>query len=76
MAVTLDNVRSREVPAISHEANARQADCPEKNRSNLVNEHFGPPDKKIRDVCPECGQKMQPDGRCFVCRACGYSECG
>jgi len=28
------------------------------------------------DVCPECGSPMEPNGRCFVCRACGYSKCG
>lgn len=34
------------------------------------------PQKPPTDLCPECGQKMQPDGRCFVCRACGFSKCG
>ena len=26
--------------------------------------------------CPECGQRMQPEGRCFTCPACGFSKCG
>jgi len=29
-----------------------------------------------RHVCPECGARMEPEGRCFFCRACGYSPCG
>jgi len=28
------------------------------------------------DCCPECGQRMQPEGRCFTCPACGFSKCG
>jgi len=28
------------------------------------------------DVCPECGSLMEPNGRCFVCRTCGFSKCG
>ena len=28
------------------------------------------------DVCPECGSLMEPNGRCFVCHACGFSKCG
>ncbi len=28
------------------------------------------------DVCPECGARMEPNGRCFVCRGCGHSTCG
>lgn len=26
--------------------------------------------------CPECGQPMEHEGGCVVCRACGYSKCG
>jgi hypothetical protein len=38
-----------------------------------------PPANPLRprgDVCPECGSLMEPNGRCFVCRACGYFRCG
>ncbi|MBQ9988996.1 MAG: vitamin B12-dependent ribonucleotide reductase [Clostridia bacterium] len=26
--------------------------------------------------CPECGEKLEHEGGCAVCRACGYSKCG
>ena len=26
-------------------------------------------------LCPECNYPMRPDGRCWVCPKCGYSEC-
>jgi len=26
-------------------------------------------------ICPECGSYMQPDGGCWICPNCGYSEC-
>jgi hypothetical protein len=29
-----------------------------------------------RDVCPECGVRMQPEGRCLTCLVCGFSRCG
>jgi hypothetical protein len=35
------------------------------------------PPRRPADVCPECQQKMVPEGgRCCVCPACGYSRCG
>jgi len=27
-------------------------------------------------LCPECGAKVEHEGGCVVCRACGYSKCG
>jgi len=27
-------------------------------------------------VCPECGVRMQPEGRCLTCPTCGFSMCG
>lgn len=26
--------------------------------------------------CPECGNEMEHEGGCVICRACGYSKCG
>lgn len=26
--------------------------------------------------CPECGSKLEHEGGCVICRACGYSKCG
>ncbi len=30
--------------------------------------------KKV-SVCPECGDKLWPQGGCFVCLLCGYESC-
>lgn len=27
-------------------------------------------------VCPDCGQELEHEGGCVVCRNCGYSKCG
>lgn len=27
-------------------------------------------------LCPECGQPVQHEGGCVICRGCGYSRCG
>ncbi len=27
-------------------------------------------------VCPECGNKVEHEGGCVICRSCGYSKCG
>ncbi|MHB1315495.1 MAG: vitamin B12-dependent ribonucleotide reductase [Christensenellales bacterium] len=32
--------------------------------------------KKDKTACPECGGKVEHEGGCVVCRACGYSKCG
>ena len=34
-------------------------------------------DEKSRypKYCPECGEKLEHEGGCVSCRACGYSKC-
>lgn len=27
-------------------------------------------------VCPECGQRLEHESGCVICRMCGYSKCG
>ncbi|MTI69705.1 MAG: vitamin B12-dependent ribonucleotide reductase [Firmicutes bacterium] len=27
-------------------------------------------------ICPECGNKVEHEGGCMICRSCGYSKCG
>jgi ribonucleoside-diphosphate reductase alpha chain len=27
-------------------------------------------------ICPECGGKVEHEGGCVICRACGFSKCG
>ncbi len=27
-------------------------------------------------ACPECGEEMEHEGGCVICRNCGYSKCG
>lgn len=27
-------------------------------------------------ICPECGEVLEHEGGCNICRACGYSKCG
>ncbi|MGI6153181.1 MAG: vitamin B12-dependent ribonucleotide reductase [Christensenellaceae bacterium] len=34
------------------------------------------PAKGDDTVCPECGKKLDHEGGCNICRACGYSKCG
>jgi len=31
---------------------------------------------KADNLCPECGEPMEHEGGCKVCRSCGYSKCG
>lgn len=31
---------------------------------------------KTSVVCPECGQAVEHEGGCMVCRNCGFSKCG
>ncbi len=31
---------------------------------------------KKNGECPECGERMEHEGGCVVCRNCGYSKCG
>lgn len=39
------------------------------NGSRLDNPYFV-------DICPDCGGTLEPDSGCFLCRICGYSQCG
>lgn len=27
-------------------------------------------------VCPDCGEEVEHEGGCVICRSCGYSKCG
>ena len=27
-------------------------------------------------VCPECGEPLDHEGGCDICKSCGYSHCG
>ena len=29
----------------------------------------------MRGACVVCGGQLEPEGGCFVCRSCGYSDC-
>ncbi len=29
----------------------------------------------MRGACIQCGGQLEPEGGCFVCRSCGYSDC-
>ncbi|WP_432404890.1 vitamin B12-dependent ribonucleotide reductase [Wukongibacter sp. M2B1] len=31
---------------------------------------------KTMNTCPECGNKVEHEGGCVMCRSCGYSKCG
>lgn len=33
-------------------------------------------DELEESLCPECGGKLEHEGGCVICRACGYSKCG
>ena len=31
--------------------------------------------KQKENVCPECGEGMNAEGGCVICKNCGYSKC-
>lgn len=33
-------------------------------------------DMTPKDTCPECGEPLQHEGGCDICKNCGYSHCG
>ncbi len=34
------------------------------------------PGSSLPKYCPECGNPMEHEGGCAICRNCGYSKCG
>jgi len=74
--MTLNRTKSGEVSGRGREANEQPAGGISGHTAELRDPRAGPADKPPPDICPECGNRMQPEGRCFVCRACGYSKCG
>jgi hypothetical protein len=73
--MTLNRTKSGEVSGRGREANEQPADGISRNTAELRDPSTGPADRLPPDICPECFARMQPEGRCFVCR-CGYSKCG
>ncbi len=41
-----------------------------------VNPDLSPAAAKLAKFCPECGNKLEHEGGCVICRDCGYSKCG
>jgi len=76
MAVTLEHMKPKEVSHLGPEATDPQANRADKGLAELVNDRAGLADKPPFDMCPECGTRMQPEGRCLTCPACGFSRCG
>lgn len=31
--------------------------------------------KQIKNACPECGEPLEHEGGCIVCKSCGFSKC-
>ena len=74
--MTLNRTKPEEVSPGGREANEQQAGGISRNTAELRDPRTGPADKPSPDICPECGNRMQPEGRCLTCPACGYSRCG
>jgi hypothetical protein len=74
--MTLNRTKSGEVPGRGREAGEQQSGGILRNTAELRDPRAGPADKPSPDVCPECGHRMQPEGRCMTCLACGFSKCG
>ncbi len=60
--------------AFGHDDEKITSTLDEKKGSSI---EFVPDEKQIGLLeCPECGNGMEMEGGCSVCRACGYSHCG
>lgn len=33
-------------------------------------------EEKNSSICPECGNQVEHEGGCMICRSCGFSKCG
>jgi hypothetical protein len=75
-AVTPDHTKTGEVFFLDRKATDRQAGGVNRSLAGVANECPGRADKPSPNICPECGARMQPEGRCLTCPACGYSKCG
>lgn len=53
----------------------KQAQKAQKQISNLQ-EGVGIGDSKNVRFCPECGDKVEHEGGCVICRGCGWGKCG
>ena len=31
--------------------------------------------KQIKNACPECGEPLEHEGGCIICKSCGFSKC-
>ncbi len=45
------------------------------NIPEIAANHSEKADKSIK-YCPECGEKVEHEGGCMICRNCGFSKCG
>jgi ribonucleoside-diphosphate reductase alpha chain len=50
--------------------------------AKVLNKHFGDGKNfknsfkdEYLEICPDCGEKLDHESGCVICRACGYSKC-
>lgn len=43
---------------------------------NKLNDNTENEGRRNEHVCPECGQPLEHESGCVMCRSCGYSKCG
>ncbi|MFZ2956387.1 MAG: vitamin B12-dependent ribonucleotide reductase [Candidatus Ozemobacteraceae bacterium] len=62
-----------------------QPQTPGKSSARAGMNTGGPPDKarawvtdseSFGNICPDCGENLEHEGGCIICRSCGYSKCG
>lgn len=53
-------------------------DVVEKTYNNILENKHLPEIKQVDNIekCPECGEPLQHEGGCDICKNCGYSHCG
>ncbi len=71
--VQLQNGKAEALPEEDNRAEPAQ---PEPERRSPEPEFGSLRAARKNGECPECGQQMDHEGGCVICRGCGYSKCG
>ena len=72
----LERVMNTYVEIENGSANEMIYEIEEESKKNMLDEQGKEATSENKGTCPECGNELEHEGGCVICKNCGFSKCG